>query len=101
MEPRTKWATVHATIVYLCWKIDVIVADHDGHCSDAENDEILTQNSLWCSYAVGDAEAQQLKQLQNEDPNFFEMFNASNVLTDLLPPLENDGVGVTGGRSYF
>lgn len=86
--------------VYLCWKVEVITADHDGYCSGGDNDEEIHSDVLWVRYWVREDEYDWLKEL-NSIPKFFEMFNEPDVVGDLMPVIENDDVGITGGGSGY
>jgi hypothetical protein len=86
--------------VYLCWKVDVITADHDGYCSGEDNDELIHSDVLCLRYWVTEEEYDWLKEL-NSIPKFFEMFNEPDVVGDLMPVIENDDFGITGGGSGY
>ena len=96
VEPAAK--RMEGCFAYLCWEVENVVADHEGYCSDAENDETITREDLWVRYAIDSEDLQQLRTLQNEDPHFFEMFN----LMMSKPRLSNDQDDVRNdGDSFY
>lgn len=87
--------------VYFHWKVDVITADHDGYCSGGDNEEEIHSDVLWFRYWVREDEYEWLKELNTMSSNFFEMFNGPDIVGDLMPFIENDDVGITGGGSGY
>lgn len=86
--------------VYLSWSVEVITADHDGYCSGDENYEEIHSAVLWARYWVREKDYNWLKEMSSI-PNFFQMFNAPDIVDDLMPVIPNDNVGITGGGSGF
>lgn len=85
--------------VYLQWRVDVIVADHDGYCSGETNEEEISADTLWCSYLLNDDEFNILTTLNSS--RLYDLFNNDDNLTELAPFIPNDDVGVTGGTSDY
>ena len=88
---------------YLYWKIDVIIADHDGYCSGAENDEEIYSDVICCSYAIKADEYEQLKALSIESPNnLYRIFNSESAFNhNIQPHIENDNEDIAGGGSGY
>ncbi len=85
-------------VLYLDWEVKVIVADHSGYCSGAENDEEIETDNVCCSYLINEEEYKLIQTLTEKD--FLDILN-NDVREDIVPIFENDSEGVVGGESGY
>lgn len=73
--------------VYLQWIVDIYIADHDGYCTDNENDDLESVGTIWCAYVLNNDEIKLLKSFNGN----VSIFNNNDDITPYIP---NDGEGV-------